>query len=51
MSVSVSEVYGKSEGKIFQDKIQACRHINVAVMIYEKLKIQLKFRSIKITLL
>jgi hypothetical protein len=44
-------VYGKSEGKIFQDKIQVCRHINVAVMIYENLKIQLKFRNIKITVL
>jgi len=24
---AVSEVYGKSEGKIFQGKIQACRYI------------------------
>jgi len=44
-------VYGKSEGKIFRDKIHACRHINVAVLIYEKLKIQLKFRNIKMTVL
>jgi len=26
-SVALSTVYGKSEGKIFQDKIQALRHI------------------------
>jgi hypothetical protein len=44
-------VYGKSEGKIFQDKIQACRHINVAAMIYEKFKLQLKFRNVKIIVL
>jgi len=25
--VALSEVYGESEGKIFQDKMQACRHI------------------------
>jgi hypothetical protein len=29
--VALGEVYGKSEGKIFQHKIQACRHITVAV--------------------
>jgi hypothetical protein len=27
MVVAVSEVLSKSEGKIFQDKIEACRHI------------------------
>jgi len=26
-SLSLCEVYTKSEGKIFQDKVQACRHI------------------------
>jgi hypothetical protein len=26
-SIAVSEVYSKSDGKIFQDKIQACRHM------------------------
>ena len=26
-SVALSEVYGNSEGQIFQDKIQACRHV------------------------
>ena len=51
MSVAVSEVYGKSEGKVFQDNVQACRHINVAVMIYKKFKLQLKFRNVKIIVL
>ena len=27
MSVAVGEVYGKSEGKIFQEKLQACWHV------------------------
>ena len=27
-SVVLSEVYGKSEGKIFQDTVQACRYIS-----------------------
>lgn len=26
-SVAVGEVYGKSEGRIFQDKLQACWHV------------------------
>jgi len=41
----------KVKKKYFQDKIQACRHINVAVMIYEKFKLQLKFRNVKIIVL
>jgi len=27
MSVTVNKVYGKGEGKVFQDKMQTCRHI------------------------
>jgi hypothetical protein len=27
MSIAVREVYSKSEGKIYQDKIEACRYI------------------------
>ena len=27
MIVAVSEMYSKSEGKLFQDKIEACRRI------------------------
>jgi len=27
MSVDLGEVYGKNEGKIFQDKLQACWHV------------------------
>ena len=27
MSVAVYEVRGENEGRLFQDKIQACRHI------------------------
>jgi len=29
----ISERRGKSEGKIFQDKIQACRHITSVFML------------------
>jgi len=28
MSVTLSMVYGKSEGRMFQEKIEACRHIS-----------------------
>jgi hypothetical protein len=46
MTVALCDVCGRSEGKIFQDKIQACRHItNVNVMIYFKFKALLKFRN------
>jgi len=46
MSVDLRKVCGKSEGKIFQDTIQACRHIiTVSVIVYFKLKLQLKFRN------
>jgi hypothetical protein len=47
-TVAVSEVCGKSEGKIFQDKIQACSIlINVNAMIYFKFKFKLKVRDNK----
>jgi hypothetical protein len=46
MTVALCEVCGNSEGKIFQDKIQACINItNVNVKIYFKFKSQLKFRN------
>jgi len=28
MSVTLSKVYDKTEGKIFQEKIEACRYIH-----------------------
>ena len=36
----------KVKKKIFQDKIQACRHVNLNVyaMIYFKIEFQLKFK-------
>jgi hypothetical protein len=36
-----SKVYGKSEGKVFQDKIQACRHINVYAMIHFRFTVKI----------
>lgn len=52
MSVTVREVYGKSDGKIFQDKQRpAGMLLNVHVMIQFKFKLQLTWRINKITLL
>ena len=48
MSFGASELCGKSEGKIFQDKIQPCGMLlNVKAMTYFRFKLQLKFRSNK----
>jgi hypothetical protein len=49
-SVIISEVYGTSEGKRFQDKIQTCRYINVNAIIHFKFKLQLRFKNNKIIL-
>ena len=45
-NVAVSEVCAKGEGKSFQDKIDACRHINVLTLwsVFECI-LQLKFGS------
>jgi hypothetical protein len=41
MSVTVSKVYVKTEGKIFQDKKQVCRHITEH---YDLLKIEITIK-------
>ena len=45
MSVAVSQVCSKSEGKAFQDTIQASTHTKVNTMIYLKFKLQSKFTN------
>jgi len=39
MSIALSEVYGKSDGKKVEDEIKACRHINYMLTLRPILKL------------
>jgi hypothetical protein len=44
--VALCEVYGKGEGKIFQEKNRpAGKLLNLTAIIYSKIKLQIKFQS------